>query len=1409
MDDDAFPHTCTACSLRKSCPPRPIKPVSRSFDLTEQFTMSAIRCLVLLAIAIPAFALVHDGNVDPAASTAESQAKQSGGEIPQVNLIAGAQKPVSAGPGLAIERVITFERFTQFRDKEIKHGLVPRISADGKKVAFASAEGTYALDVDTKAIRRLDMKPSAHIGLSADGRRIAWMDGGLASELHMANDDGSHHTKVKLDPDRGNVLRLTVKGDLAIVMTWHGTIQSYAAREDKLEKIKDILPKAEAVTALAAGKPVGGYGISAEMDASDNGEHIIFRAGQFIMKIKGDGSGLAILKDFGDGFTIDKLAMSGSGERVACFGRPKGGKTALTFWTWDGAKLPIEYTDLVHLPNSMQMTRDGKHVLYSGYYGRVMKFAVDQLEKLDATEQGVPMSEFAGRLSITADARLGTMQTDDVGDQIVLIDFNPAALLGAPRILDVRASARTLPLRGGFTYVSARSDPKIRELKALLLRDNFFSVGSVLLSAPQQKGEKEPPDRTYSGNLELRADPKLSPGPLTLRLIAQSEAKHTLVLDLKGITTANLVKIDDQQIAKRLSLSVEQVQQLRARGFTSERLMSFPLNQLSLLRQKLANTKLQEDRAAFTARLLKNEKGVIPADGKLKAILQIRAEGKAVKPGYVAGLPVGPTVDPRNLLPNTAGLSPKRWEALGPRHVGGRTRALVIHPQQPNIMYAGSVGGGIWKSITSGGSWEVLDAFTANLAVTCLVMHPTNPNILYAGTGEGFQIESFLIPGGGIFKTSNGGTSWEPVPGPTPTPAAFTYVNRLAISPDGKVLLAAVGPQRSPSNTGKYTNGAGVYRLVLDAPQPTWDYVLGGNLGCVLVHPSDSTQCLASSMQGGPGSPIAWYSTKGGASGTWSPSIALEGSFQTVGTPGIGQEQPRVELAYARNNPEIVYASADQPGGAKVYRSTNGGQTFQRKGSTTYPLLMQSEPVSFLAAQGSYDNTIWAGDPTRPDLVIVGGVELWKSDDGGDTLRQLSKWGDKGTAHADQHTIVSHPQYDGQNNKTVFIGNDGGIYHVGDITTVAYSGASPDSVYNGQGWNHKVTNYAVTEFWGVAGFTDATRFFLVAGAQDNGNHKCTLNTMPSTWSNVWMGDGAYCAIDQEMPNWFYGEYINLAVFRVGGPRFREDYELEAYISGFYWNGQKWVRRPGEYSILDARNPGDKDDPGLGSNFYAPFLLDPNDQKRLLAGGVSLWVTDNARQAYTDQPMSGPTWKKIKNAGNQFLSAIAVAKDESRGKVIWVGDNAGGVYKTSDGLKRDGVPAWNPVVIPGAPTNRVVTRIVINPRNPSNIYVTFGGYGAGSIWSTDNGGMNWTNRSGNLLAGTPVPVFTVAIHPRKANYLYVGTDVGVFASADGGAHWSATIEGPCHCAVSELCWMGEALVAATRGRGLYRIDLSQA
>jgi photosystem II stability/assembly factor-like uncharacterized protein/Spy/CpxP family protein refolding chaperone len=866
----------------------------------------------------------------------------------------------------------------------------------------------------------------------------------------------------------------------------------------------------------------------------------------------------------------------------------------------------------------------------------------------------------------------------------------------------------------------------------------------------------------------------------------------------------------DQQVADHLRLTVEQVRRLRAqRGTTNSALMQVPEEKVPALLQKLDRGNVPGQRVAFANLSLKNDKGVIPTGARLRAIRQMGKLRTKGRPGLrTSGLPTGPRVNPKRLLPRTAGLKPDRsgWDSLGPHNIGGRTRALVINPRNPDIMYAGSASGGVWKTINAGEGWAPVSDVLADLAVSCLVMDPTDPDVLYAGTGESFgiltdrfNVVSDGVRGGGIYRTADGGKTWVPLR--VPLNPSFQFVNRLALSPDGKVLLAAVGTLGDRTPTGKaISEGAGIYRSA-DPQRSDWRLVLRGFIGSLAFHPTDKAQVVAGALERGPagaGPPTqgAFYSTDGGVK--WQragPSQNWAG---------------RVELAYARARPSVVYASVSLPrfrkgqgkdtflGWGELWRSTDGGRNYHRQEARTG----QGEEVAFLGMQGDYANTVWAGDPTRPDLVLVGGVDLWKSEDGGTTLAPISNWiNSPPSPHADHHLIVERPGFDGKKNRTVFFGNDGGLYRADDVAT---AGRDARRV---EGWTFLSHGYGVTQFYGAAGHARAG--LILGGTQDNGTHLYRADAGGERWSRAFGGDGGYCAIDQDDPSYYYGEYVYLDIFR---SRAGKDLPpLAGAQDTYYISGKRVLKVNGRWELSWKPAPHSIPDAQMRrANFIAPFILDPNNQNRLLAGGASLWVTDDARAPLTAE--AGPKWAELKpphpikgDAGQpipNFISALAVAKGDPN--AIWVGYNNGDVFRSS--RDADGKLQWQHVAVLKDAHRRMCTRIVIDPTESKRVYLTFGGYSSGNVARTETNGAAWTDLSHGL---PEAPVRSLAIHPRNPKYLYLGTEIGVLASEDGGGSWSPTNEGPTNCRVDELFWMGETLVAATHGRGMYRIDLSGA
>jgi len=698
-----------------------------------------------------------------------------------------------------------------------------------------------------------------------------------------------------------------------------------------------------------------------------------------------------------------------------------------------------------------------------------------------------------------------------------------------------------------------------------------------------------------------------------------------------------------------------------------------------------------------------DENGRIPKNAWQRAVQQARDNEKLWKS--------------RRMI-SKAGISASSWVSRGPQNVGGRTRSLLINPSDPNKLLAGSVSGGLWRSLNGGKTWKPVDDYLKSLAIGSLAYDPRNPMIVYAGTGEG-QFNSDAIGGAGIFKSVDGGSAWSQLP----STADWDTVNRIAVSPsDGNVILASKrygGIMRSSDGGTSWTNAYGA--------QGSFDVEFDPTDGaCAVAH------IINYDFAGNYWFHAALHSSDGGI------------SWEIAG--GLGKQQgfdSRIELAYAPSDPRIVYALL-----GAVWRSSDGGKNYKK-------MTKGKSPVG--PANGWYNNTLWV-DPTNPNFLLAANTNLYRSSNAGKTFKKIDDGGYILTVqpHVDIHYAVEDPRFDGKGNRRVYVCTDGGIYRAEDIYSV--TGKS--------GWERLDITYRTTQFYSGAGH--GANGFIIGGTQDNG----TLALAGSSKNAILPlgGDGGFVAVDPRDPNLAYGEYTGLnLLFRTRDAGRSIDYIYE--------------------KLPDA---------GVG-NFVSPFILDPNKPDRMLAAGRSLWVSNDVR---TGKP---PNWKAIRPQGSATLCAVAVAPGKSN--IIWVAQNDNKVYATANGTSAN--PTWKEIDDNGSanPFQRFVTRILFSREDPATIYVALGGFSDENLLRTTDGGKTWKDVTGNGSTGLPfAPIRGIAQHPQKAKWLYVGTEVGVFASEDGGETWASVHPRLAAVSVDEVVFLHKStiLLAATHGRGLWTV-----
>ena len=668
------------------------------------------------------------------------------------------------------------------------------------------------------------------------------------------------------------------------------------------------------------------------------------------------------------------------------------------------------------------------------------------------------------------------------------------------------------------------------------------------------------------------------------------------------------------------------------------------------------------------------------------------------------------------------------WTDLGPGNIGGRTRTLVFDPIDPDIMYSGGTSGGVWKSTDGGASWTALDDTMANLAITSIVMDPTDPDILYAATGEGFFGGTGPAGRGfGVFKTTDAGATWD---------------------------LVLANPNQITAPGVQATNGCTVGctdMVIRDDTNPDVLFAAFGSFQADGLYRSDD------------------------AGDTW-----IQYS--------VPAQQGRMSLALAPSDNDVLYiCMADNGLGGEtgklvqVYRSVDGGASFTAQADPAdqfAEFLLSNMYVGFGCfaymnySQGWYDNAL-AVDPTNPDVVWVGGIDLCRSDNAGVNWGRVAYYHYPRTnpayVHADLHGVFFHPDYDGAANQTVFVSNDGGLFKSDNALGARTFDTCPMPPFDpvpGVTWQSLNNGYAVTQFY--HGDVSRSSELFIGGAQDNGTSAVDSIADFNGWDPILGGDGGYVAIHPSDPDTIYAEIQ------------------------FFPEIYKSVN--GGLTFTKSVN-GITDTDGL---FIVPFAMDLNTPAVLWTGGSRPWRTTNGA---ADWELARPT---AFVTGGQ-ISAIAIAPTDSNR--VYMGLHNGRVAVTSNAL--DPNPTWNVFSsLSGLVNGAWVSSVAVDPQDPDTAYITYSNYGIPHVYRTTNAGATWAPLDGAGDAAIPdIPAHWIAVRPSNPDMLYVATELGVFASEDAGANWQPTGLGIPHTIVESLVFQDDDThVAFTHGRGAWRATL---
>jgi photosystem II stability/assembly factor-like uncharacterized protein len=691
-----------------------------------------------------------------------------------------------------------------------------------------------------------------------------------------------------------------------------------------------------------------------------------------------------------------------------------------------------------------------------------------------------------------------------------------------------------------------------------------------------------------------------------------------------------------------------------------------------------------------------------------------------------------------------------RARPIGPATMSGRIAAIDAVPENPLTVYVGSAGGGVWRSRDGGIAFEpVFDKYTQSIGA--IRVDPSHPKTVWVGTGETW-VRNTVSVGTGVYRSLDGGDTWDFM-----GLEHSERIARIAVNPeDGKVVyVCALGPLWS-------TGGErGVYKTTDGGKTWTRALSVDDRTGCadLTMDPQDPRILYAGMWQvrrwpwtftsGGPGSGL-YRSTDGGT--TW-----------TRLTKGLPEgELGRIGVAVAPSRPSVVYAVVEAKESG-LYRSDDLGETWQKVNTSGN---IQGRPFYF----GQI-----IVDPTDFNRVYKPGLNLTVSTDGGKTFTNpfiANAMG--GGPHSDHHALWIDPR----NPHALIIGTDGGVYFSYDRgNTWRLSKAIP-----------------VSQFYVVSYDMDVP-YNVYGGLQDNGTwmgpSRSPGGIEPGDWANLFGGDGFHAYVDTKDPDYVYVEYQggNLNRYRKstgetkgirpyaaeGEPKLRFNWNTPLHVSptvpGTLYLGAQYL-----YRTRDRGDTWDRISPDLTTN-------DPEKQKQAQSGGLTI---DNS-------------------TAENHTTIYTISESPKDPQVIWVGTDDGNLQVT-----RNGGGAWSNVAsrVADLPRATWVSHVEASRFDAATVYATFDGHETGDMatyaYRSRDYGATW-ERLGS--AGLEGYAHVIIEDLENRDLLFLGTEMGLFISIDGGATWARYETDFPKVAVRDLAIhpREQDLLIATHGRGIWILD----
>ncbi|MCB0747923.1 MAG: glycosyl hydrolase, partial [Ignavibacteriae bacterium] len=711
----------------------------------------------------------------------------------------------------------------------------------------------------------------------------------------------------------------------------------------------------------------------------------------------------------------------------------------------------------------------------------------------------------------------------------------------------------------------------------------------------------------------------------------------------------------------------------------------------------------------------------------------------------------------KDTLVSSSSLANIKLRSIGPAFMSGRIADIAIHPTNNNIWYVAVSSGGVWKTVNSGTTWEPIFDDQNSYSIGCVTLDPNNANVIWVGTGENVG-GRHVGYGDGIYKSEDGGKSWKNM-GLKNT----EHISKITVNKENSniIYVAAQGPLWSKGGE------RGFYKSI-DSGK-SWKKTSSDNewvgVTDIVVDPRDQNliyaatwqrhRNVASYMGGGPGSGIH-KSIDGGE--TWEE---LKNGIPKGNMGKIG-------LAISPQKPDVIYAAIE------LDRRTGGVFRSEDKGASW---IKMSDAVS--GATGPHYYQELYASPHQFDKIYLADLRVQISDDGGKTFTRMNEK----YKHSDNHAIAfrtDDPNY-------LIVGTDGGIYETFDNTDT---------------WRF-INNLPVTQFYKVAVDDKEPFYNIYGGTQDNstqGGPSRTDNVhgiRNSDWFLTLFADGHQPATEPGNPNIIYSEWQEGNLSRID-------------IS------------TGE--IIHIQPQPEEGEPFERFNWDAPILVSPHKPSTIYFASQRVWKSEDRGDSWTpiskdltkneerfSLPIMDKTWSWDSPwdvyAMSNYNTVTSLAESPIKEGLIYAGTDDGRIQVTEDGGK-----SWRKIEvgdIPGAPSTAFVNDIKTDLFDANTVYIVLDNHKYGELspylFKSNDMGNTWKSIKSNLPERTLL--WRIVQDQVKPDLFFLGTEFGIYFTLNGGEEWIKLKGGIPNISFRDLAIQRREidLVCASFGRGFYIFD----